>query len=178
MLKSIIILLMLLGSFFAKAQFVDPYHNWHFSFGRSGTPGDIIKVGLEYGMAEKSTINTEIGYEASRTKNLKYKSYGLSVAYRYYILGNTLMTSKSKTNIAIGLGGIIQLDSEPTVYKSLPMTQRLNYGVSGQIMGEYFFDPVIGFFIQAEQRVMSRELLGRYNYFIGAGLKIHFGNQY
>ncbi len=160
-----------------RAQENDQYHNWNFAYGRSGTPGDFLRAGLEYALGEKTTLNTDLTFEISHVKDLRYRQIGLGASYRYYVVGNTLMTSKSRTNIALGIGGVIQAEFEPTIYKSLKFSERLNYGLNLQLMGEYFFDPIVGFFLQVDQRVMSKKSLGNYNYFIGVGVKIHFGNQ-
>ena len=63
------ILLMLIGCLTANlcfAQVGDPYHSWNFSYGRTGTPGDQLKIGLEYAKADKTAFITEAGVELSR----------------------------------------------------------------------------------------------------------------
>lgn len=173
------ILLIILFAFIAtnsQAQVGDPYHSWNFSYGRTGTPGDQLKIGLEYSSADKTSFVTEVGVELSKYKDIRYSSLSLGVIGRYYLVGNTYMTSKKKINVLAGLGGVIQLENESSVYKNLDLGKRMNYGVNGQLLGEYFYDPTIGFFIAGEQKVLFNETLGKYNYSISFGIRIHFGN--
>ncbi len=173
------ILLIALLSFMginSQAQIGEPYHSWNFSYGRTGTPGDQLKIGLEYSNAPKSSFVTEVGAELSKYKDIRYSSFSLSVTGRYYLVGNTYMTSKKKINVLAGLGGVIQLEKESSVYKNLDLGKRMNYGVNGQLLGEYFYDPTLGFFIAGEQKVLFNETLGKYNYSISFGIRIHFGN--
>lgn len=160
----------------SQAQIGDPYHSWNFSYGRTGTPGDQVKIGLEYSKDAKYSFLTEAGLELSRYKDIRYSSISLGLTGRYYLVGNTYMTSKKKINVMAGLGGILQLENESSVYKTLPASKRMNYGVTGQLLGEYFYDPTIGFFIAGEQKVLFNETLGKYNYSIYFGIRIHFGN--
>jgi hypothetical protein len=158
------------------AQVGDPYHSWNFSYGRTGTPGDQLKIGLEYAKADKTAFITEAGIELSRYKDIRYSCISLGITGRYYLVGNTYMTSKKKINVMAGLGGVIQLENEKSVYKTLDIGKRMNYGVNGQLAGEYFYDPTIGFFLAGEQKVLFNETLGKYNYSISVGIRIHFGN--
>jgi hypothetical protein len=173
------ILLMLIGCLTANlcfAQVGDPYHSWNFSYGRTGTPGDQLKIGLEYAKADKTAFITEAGVELSRYKDIRYSCISLGITGRYYLVGNTYMTSKKKINVMAGMGGVLQLENERSVYKTLDIGKRMNYGVNGQLVGEYFYDPTIGFFLEGEQKVLFNETLGKYNYSISVGIRIHFGN--
>jgi hypothetical protein len=158
------ILLFLIGCLtinLCMAQVGDPYHSWNFSYGRTGTPGDQLKIGLEYAKADKTAFITEAGIELSRYKDIRYSCISFGITGRYYLVGNTYMTSKKKINVMAGLGDI---------------GKRMNYGVNGQVVGEYFYDPTIGFFLAGEQKVLFNETLGKYNYSISVGIRIHFGN--
>jgi hypothetical protein len=173
------ILLFLIGCLtinLCMAQVGDPYHSWNFSYGRTGTPGDQLKIGLEYAKADKTAFITEAGIELSRYKDIRYSCISFGITGRYYLVGNTYMTSKKKINVMAGLGGVIQVENEKSVYKSLDIGKRMNYGVNGQVVGEYFYDPTIGFFLAGEQKVLFNETLGKYNYSISVGIRIHFGN--
>jgi hypothetical protein len=160
----------------AKAQFDNYYHAWNFSYGRTGTPGDQLKVGLEMARHDKAVFYGEAGLELSKYKGLSYNSFSLLAGARYYFVGNTLMASKKKINLVGGLGGVAQQENEKNVYKNRSFSEKMNYGVSVQILGEYFYDPTIGLFICAEQKFLFNKTLGQYNYGISAGLRIHFNN--
>lgn len=175
-MKILLILIGCITTSLSMSQVGDPYHSWNFSYGRTGTPGDQMKIGLEYAKADKTSFVTEVGVELSRFKDIRYSSYSLGITGRYYLVGNTYMTSKKKINVMAGLGGVIQLENESSVYKNLDIGKRMNYGVNGQIVGEYFYDPTIGFFLAGEQKVLFNETLGKYNYSISVGIRIHFGN--
>lgn len=161
----------------AMAQTGDIYNNWNFSYGRTGTPGDQLKIGLEIGKSDKLSMYGETGMEWSKYMGLRYSSFHLMAGARYYLAGNTTMSAKKKINILTGLGGIAQLESEPSLYKSLSTGDRLNYGVCGQLLGEYFYDPTIGLFAAFEQKVLFQERLGKYNNSVFVGLRIHFNNK-
>jgi hypothetical protein len=41
---------------------------------------------------------------------------------------------------------------------------------------EYYFDQTLGFFVGGEQKILFNESLGKYNYSVFTGIRIHFGN--
>jgi len=171
-----ILCVMVLVSVTASAQIGDLYHNWNFSFAGTGTPGQQFKIGLEYAKTDKTALYGEAGYEWSRYKALRYSSFSLAVGGRRYLVGNTYMSAKKKINLLAGLHAVAQYESEASVYKGLGFSNRLNYGVSGQVVGEYFYDPTLGFFAAVEQKVLFQESLGKYNYSLAIGLRIHFNS--
>lgn len=175
-IKTITLCMIIFFHLQVTAQTGDVYHNWGFSYGRTGTPGDQVKIGLEYGRTDKTSLYGEFGLEWSKYQGLRYSNISLAFGGRRYLMGNTLMTSKKKMNALVGLAGVAQYESESAVYKGLGFSDRLNYGISGQLLGEYFYDPTLGFFAAFEQKVLFQEALGKYNYSFAIGLRIHFNS--
>lgn len=154
----------------------DYLNSWTFSYGRSGTPGDALTVGLEVAKGQQTSVYFHAATEFSRTKGLRYSNVGIGASYRYYIVGDNNMTSPSRINLALGLGAVAQYENEPSLYKGMKFGEKVNYGGQGQILGEYIFDPTVGFMISFEQRILAKEILGKSNYSVAIGLRIHFGN--
>lgn len=176
--NTILSLFFLLFSLPAIGQYEgDALHSWNFSYARTGTPGDQLNAGLEYAFQAQSSAYVQLGYEMSGVKGLRYRSVSLAASYRHYIIGGTDMSSPSRINVAIGVGAVAQYETEPSLYRGLKFPERLNFGGQAHILGEYFFDPTVGFYLGFEQRVLTKELLGKYNYSLSFGVRIHFGNQ-
>jgi hypothetical protein len=150
---------------------------WNFGYGKTGTPGDFLSVGLELAQSAKSAYLLQGGYEFSRYRGLKYSALSLAGSYRYYVYGSTEQLSKKKINVIVGIGGVGQIEWEPNIYKDLTLSQRCNYGITAQLMGEYFFDKTLGFFVGAEQKYLLKKEMGQTNYNIFFGVKIHFGGE-
>ena len=175
-MKTLLLFLSLLCSGVTMAQYGDQYHSWNFSYGRTGTPGDQIKAGLEYASTDKLSFYGEPSIEWSKYQGLQYSSIGLMLGARYYLYGGNDMANTSKINILAGLNALAQYENEKNVLKNLPFSQKLNYGAAGQVLAEYFYDPTIGIFLGYEQKYLLKEVLGKYNYSFFIGLRIHFGN--
>jgi len=175
MKKILLLSVLLISCFFVKAQESDYYSSYNFSVGRTGTPGDLLKVGMEIGETEKLSIFADVAAEFSRHKNIKYSSYGLTAGGRYYLVGGNSLSSK--INLGVGFGGTVEFDQEPILYKSKSFTQKLNYGVSGNLIFVYVYDPTIGLFASIEQKYLLNKALGNLNYNFSVGLRIHFGKE-
>lgn len=174
MKKLFIFLVINLLCYASKAQDEggDYYNSWNFVVGRTGTPGDVLKIGLEVCNSPKVSTYFEASAEWSRSQNIKYSSYNLSVGKRYYIIGDNFLNGKIKASI--GLGATIGYNHEPIIYKYMTFTEKLNYGVAGNIVGVYVYDPTIAFVIGFEQKYLLNKNLGNTNYDFNIGLRIYF----
>ncbi|MBX9839306.1 MAG: hypothetical protein K2X69_13455 [Silvanigrellaceae bacterium] len=155
----------------------DQFHNWNLSYGRTGTPGDQLKAGLEYAQSTKFSYYMESALEWSKHLGLRYTSFGFAVGGRYYLYGGNDMNIVRKINFLAGINGVLQYEDEATLMKNRTLFEKLNYGLAGQVIGEYYFDQTIGFFVGIEQKYMFNKTFGNTNYSVFAGLRIHFGNK-
>ena len=150
---------------------------WSFGYGKSGTPGDYLHISLELSQSAKSAYYIQSGYEFSHYSGIQYSSLNLGFGYRYYLYGSSELSSKKKLNLMAAIGAVGQLEWEPNLYKDLTLSGRSNYGGFGQVLGEYYFDKTLGFFICGEQKYLFNKTLGKNNYNIFFGLRIHFGGE-
>ena len=159
------------------AQTNEGLNCWNFGYGKSGTPGDYLLIGLEKSVSKKGAYYGQAGYEFSHYSGLQYSMLSLSLGYHYYVYGSSEPSPKRKINIVIGAGGVGQIEWETNLYKDFSLSSRCNYGLFGQAVGEYSFDRTIGFFVSGEQKYQFNKLLGKTNYNILFGLRIHFGGE-
>lgn len=172
----ILLFFSLLLSSIAKSQIGDQFHSWNLSYGRTGTPGDQIKAGLEYAYSKKFSIYGEPSIEWSRYQGLRYSSIGFLLGGRYYMIGGNEMSYETKINLLVGLNLAAEYNIENNLLKNRTFLEKTNYGFAGHVLGEYYFDQTIGFFIGIEQKFLFKKDLGKYNYGLFAGFRIHFGN--
>ena len=175
--QTIILILFLLSFGTDYAQDNKGLDCWNFGYGKTGTPGDFLHIGLELSQSVKAAYYVQTGYEFSHHSGLQYSSLSLALGYRYYLYGSSELASKNKLNVVACIGGTGQLEWEPNIYKDLSLSGRSNYGFFGQLLGEYYFDKTLGFFVCGEQKYLLNKTLGKTNYNIFFGLRIHFGGE-
>ena len=174
---SLHIVLIFLTCYSSFGQRSEGLNCWNFAYGRTGTPGDYLSISLEKNNLRKEAYYAQAAYEFSRYSGLRYSNFSIGLGYRYYIIGNAEPSDKKKVNVVAGAGGIAQIEWEPNLYKDLDFNDRLNYGAFGHLLVEYTFDRTLGFFICGEQKYLFSQILGKTNYNVSVGIRIHFGGE-
>ncbi len=86
------------------------------------------------------------------------------------------MRIDKKINLLVGFSGVLQGENDKYILNRKTFLEKLNYGLAGQLVGEYYYNPTTGFFVGIEQKYLFNKTLRNTNYSVFAGLKIHFGN--
>lgn len=139
-----------------------------FRFGRTFTPSDHLS--LRYEHWTNGAINLSLGgfMERSRKNNLNLSAYGIDLLAEYAT--NREGYEAGAFGLRYGLGASWQLENEPWIYKDWPFKRRLNYGLLGELSGEWFMTEHFTLRGSAQQKLLFNKDLGRYRFMLGLAL--------
>lgn len=136
--------------------------------GHSFTPASHLS--LHYEHWTNGAVNLSFGgfMERSRKNNLNYSAYGVE------LLGETASNREGFSAGAFGwrggIGGVWQVESDPFVYKDWPLKKRMNYGLTGELSGEWFMTESFSLRSILQQKIFFNKELGRYRFMLGLAL--------
>ena len=140
--------------------------------GRSVLPADYFS--LRYTHYSNYPINAAVGVfaERSHSHGLNYSAYGFD------LLGEFASNQNEPTVFAfrVGMGGSFQMENEPWLYKDLSFKQRINYGLVGELAGEWWMSGNICLTVFTQQKWLFNKSLGTSRFAYGIGLKILLAN--
>ncbi len=132
-------------------------------------------VSLRYNHYTNSEVNISGGVftESSRKNRLHYNVYGADLLGQY---ASSCDGDDSKFSYRAGLGATCQLESEPWVYKDMNTGQKINYGLLGELAGEWNMTNVFSLSVFVQQKYLFNKDLGTKHFVFGLGLAYHFDN--
>lgn len=127
-------------------------------------------LSLRYEHWTNSAINLSLGgfMERSRKNNLNYSVYGAELLAEF--ASNREGLSAGAFGWRAGLGGVWQIENDPFVYKDWPFKRRMNYGLAGELSGEWFMTENFTLRASLQQKILFNKELGRYRFMLGLGL--------
>lgn len=140
--------------------------------GHSLTPADHLS--LRYEHWTNSTVNFALGcfFERNKSRGLNYSCYGLDLLAEY--ASSRATDSQPLFGWRGGLGATWQLESEPWLYKDIPASKRINYGLAGEGAIECYLSEVFRLSLFASQKYLLRPSLGSTRFCWGLGLTYNF----
>jgi hypothetical protein len=166
---SIILFLFLIVD--ANAQAIENSKSLELRYGKT------VSVGVYAGIRFRTTTSTSIdlsvaGFVNSLQRNgLQYNSFGLDLMGEYYTaVGDN---SDHLFELKVGGGATALIDNEPFVYKDLPFAKRLNYGLVGELTGEWCMSENISLTLFTQQKYLLNKSLGTYCFTAGIGIKLN-----
>ncbi len=134
--------------------------------GLSLLPG--VYAAPRYEHYTNSSVNIAGGVflENSKRNNLSYSSFGVDLLAQYKPDGedNPLFTYKA------AIGGTLELDQEPWVYKDWPLPKRFNYGIVTELAGVIHLTEAFGLSAFVQQKFLFNKILGTTHFFFGVSL--------
>lgn len=164
MKRKVIVLLMFIlfiaGSFSSYSQEIE------LRGGATIMPG--VYTSLRYEHSTNSAINLAGGVflERSRKNQLLYSSMGVDLLAQYKIVTDDHPVFSFKG----GLGATCELVKEPWVYKDLSTSQRINYGILGDMAGVLWLTDAFGISLFVQQKILFRKITGSTHFIFGIGL--------
>lgn len=139
--------------------------------GRTLLPGE--HAGFRYAHFTNSYVNLAGGIFVERfhRKGIGYQVYGMDLLAQYVFDRSDETNSPLSFTCSIGLTG--QIESEPWIYKDLPLSQRINYGLLMEGSGEWMMTEVFGLILFAQQKWLFNKHLGSTAFVFGLGLRYH-----
>lgn len=136
--------------------------------GNFASPSDYFS--LRYSHYSNLPVNGAIGIfgESSLKNGLNYSSYGLDVLGEYASTQGS--DGQNVFGFKVGVGASWQIENEPWVYRDWPFKKRMNYGLVGEVAGEWFMTPAFSLSMFAQQKYLFNPALGRYRLVLGLGL--------
>ncbi len=142
--------------------------------GHSILPADYFS--LRYTHYSNLPINAAIGifYEASHTGGLNYTNCGLDILAEYASSQGDF--DKNIFGFRLGAGLSWQTENEPWIYQGLSAGKRMNYGLIGELAGEWGLSQNFCLSAFVQQKILFNKPLGTTRFAFGLGLKICLGN--
>lgn len=161
-MKSFVLCLLMVLHGTAKAQSIS------LRLGHAFNPADHIS--LRYEHWTNGAVNISLGgfYERSRKSMLNYSGYGIELLGEYAT--NREGYAAGTFGLRYGLGVTAMVDNEPWVYKDWSFTKRLNYGLFGEITGEWFMTDDFTLRSCLQQKALFKGDLGHYRFLASLGL--------
>ncbi len=140
--------------------------------GKTMFPG--LYAGLRYSHMTYSEINMAAGVyaEVANPNKLLYRATGLDILAEYHSGRDPLASSLA---IRAGAGALVQVESEPWVYKDLSWRQRLNYGVLTEVSGIWNMTEAFALGLFCRQNFLFNKLLGSSHFVFGLNLSYRPG---
>jgi hypothetical protein len=140
--------------------------------GRSVLPADYVS--LRYTHYSNCPINAAVSVftERSHSHGLNYSAYGFDLLGEFA----TNQNEPSVLAFRVGMGGSFQMENEPWLYKDLSFKQRINYGLVGELAGEWWMSGNICLTVFTQQKWLFNKSLGNSRFAYGLGLKILLTN--
>jgi hypothetical protein len=156
----------------AIGQAIQNFRSVNIRYGRTGLSGDIFKLQTEYYLMDNINLGLGGFVETSNRNQLHYNCYGLDLLAHYYTpVGDR---TNNQFQVKLGLGGTIDYEQENHLYKMLTTGQKINYGMAGEITGEWAFTEDFSLLLAYNQKVMFVKDLGSDRFDISIGLKLKF----
>ncbi len=161
-MKTVVVCLMIMLSALVNGQSLS------LRFGRNLTPSDHLS--LRYEHWTNGAVNLSLGgfMERSRKSNLNLSAYGVDLLAEYTTNREGYQTGAF--GLRYGLGATWQIESEPWIYKDWPFKKRMNYGLFGELSGEWFMTKHFTLRVTTQQKILFNPDLGRYRFLSGLGL--------
>jgi hypothetical protein len=160
-----------LASNIANAQAIENSQSVEFRYGKTFSVG--AYAGLRYRTTTSTTIDVSVaGFINSLQRNgLNYTSYGIDLMGEYYTpVGDN---TEHLLEVKAGMGATVMIDNELFIYKQLPFGKRLNYGVVGELTGEWCVSENISLTLFTQQKFLFNKNLSSYCFTAGLGIKLN-----
>jgi hypothetical protein len=164
-------LLLLYFPLCGNAQAITNSQSLEIRAGKTFSVGDYASLRYRHTTSTSLDLSLAAFINVLQKKGFNYSGYGLDLLAEYYtaVGDNTNHQFECK----LGFGATASLDNEPWVFRDLPLAKRLNYGICGEVTGEWCMSENISLCLFAQQKYLFNKLLGNYAFSVGLGLKLN-----
>lgn len=163
-MKLLLITLFMSCLFCARSQWID------LRCGHTLTPADYVSLGYEQPTNTALNFSLRGFLENSHKNNLNYSAYGLD------IIAITQTGTDRTFSLRGGIGATVQIENEPWIYKNLTTKQKMNYGLVGELTGEWNMTENFSLSVFGQQKFLFNKSLGTTHFVFGGGLKFNLAN--
>lgn len=154
-----------------NAQAIENSQSLEIRYGKAFSVG--AYAGLRYRTTTSTTIDVSVAafINLLQRNGLNHTSYGLDIMGEYYTpVGDN---TEHLFEVKAGIGATLMIDNEPFLYKELPFAKRLNYGVVGELTGEWCISENISLTLFTQQKFLFNKNLSSYCFTAGLGIKLN-----
>lgn len=169
-----ILLWTLLASLCAKSQAISNYQSIEVRGGKSFSSSDYAAVKYRHTTSTMLDVATAVFLEAFQNNGLHFSNYGLDLTGEYYTpVGDN---TDHAFEVKLGLGITANAENEPWILKAYSFSKRLNYGVIGELAGEWCVSQNFSLTAFVQQKYLFNKLLGNTRFIVGIGIKLNLDN--
>ena len=166
--------LILLSSLSAKSQAISNYQSIEVRGGKSFSSSDYAALKYRHTTATMIDVSAGIFFEAFQNSGLHFTNYGLDLMGEYYTPVGDNTDHAFEVKLGLGISG--NTENEPWIFKDYPFSKRLNYGLIGEVAGEWCVSQNFSLTAFAQQKYLLNKLLGNTRFIIGIGVKLNMDN--
>lgn len=164
----------LLGGLSAKSQAISNYQSIEVRGGKTFTPGNYAGIKYRHTTATMIELSAGIFMEDVPKNGLHYSAYGIDLAGEYYTQVGDNTDHLFECKLGLGITG--QIENEPWVYKDLSFSKRINYGMYGELSGEWCMSANFSLTAFVQQKYLFNKLLSNTCFVFGIGIKLNLDN--
>ena len=140
--------------------------------GHSLIPGGYWAIGYEH--YTNGLVNAKFNCfgESSRKNGFQYSAYGIDLIGEYASNQNEPVLFAYR----LGFGITGQIENEPWVYQNIAGPKKINYGLVGELAGEWWMSEQFCLSVFGQQQYLFNSALGNTRFVFGLGLKFHLDN--
>lgn len=165
---TILLFLFCVASLYSQA--IENAQSFELRYGKTFSVGGYAS--LRYRTTTSTTLDISFAafINSLQRNGLQYYSYGIDVMGEYYtgVGDNTDHLFELKACA----GATAMVDNEPFVLHDVPFLKRINYGLVGELAGEWSISQNIALTLFGQQKLLFNKTLGRTSFTIGLGLKL------
>jgi hypothetical protein len=139
--------------------------------GKTFSAGDYVSLRYRHTTSTSIDLTLAAFVNGFQKNSLRYRCYGIDLLGEYYtgVGENTDHLFECK----LGLGVTASLDNEPWVFRNTAFSRRLNYGICGEVSGEWCMSENIGLCLFGQQKYLFNNPLGTTAFTLGMGIKLN-----
>jgi hypothetical protein len=137
--------------------------------GKTLFPGMYTSFRYEHRTNTEINLIGEVFSETSNKNNLRYRVYGINLLAQY----SSDRENENTFSFNAGLGGSLQIENEPWVYKDWGIPKRLNYGLIAELASILTLSDAFAICVYAQQKYFFNKHLGTTHFLFGVGLSYH-----
>ncbi len=138
--------------------------------GKTLLPGIFASARYEHFTNSELNLAGGVFHESSNKNNLRYRCAGIDLLGQY----SSDREMESILSYKAGIGANLQIENEPWVYKEWNGSQRVNYGIIGEVAGVIHLTEAFDVSVFSQQKFFFNKKLGTTHFLFGIGLSYHF----
>lgn len=153
------------------AQGIENSGSMELRYGKTLSIGSYVSLNYHHSTSTVFDISAATFLQVSQARGLNYHSYGIDLSADYITSLGDKTEHRFECKPMIGVTAMI--DNENLIYKALPFSGRLNYGLLAGGILEWCMSPSIVFTFFLQQKLLFNKTLASGMFTTGLGIRVN-----